>query len=200
LEGFFLEEKIMEEDQHWVSQILRGNKQAYGHLIHKYKDKVYAIVLRMVQQPQDAQDITQECFIKAYRYLHSYDSSRRFSSWLYRIAINHCLDVKSNKQKKEGQNVNIEDVHLPDPVTPEHVYLKRESASELRHLIDKLPEMYRMILLLRYIHDLTYQEISDLLDIPLHTVQVRLHRAKQKLRDYFHSKREGGEYHEVSRY
>jgi RNA polymerase sigma factor (sigma-70 family) len=190
----------MEEDQHWVSQILRGNKQAYGHLIHKYKDKVYAIVLRMVQQPQDAQDITQECFIKAYRYLHSYDSSRRFSSWLYRIAINHCLDVKSNKQKKEGQNVNIEDVHLPDPVTPEHVYLKRESASELRHLIDKLPEMYRMILLLRYIHDLTYQEISDLLDIPLHTVQVRLHRAKQKLRDYFHSKREGGEYHEVSRY
>jgi RNA polymerase sigma factor (sigma-70 family) len=191
---------MMEEDQHWVSQILQGNKQAYGHLIHKYKDKVYAIVFRMVQQPQDAQDITQECFIKAYRYLHSFDSSRKFSSWLYRIAINHCLDVKNTKQKKEGQNVNIEDVHLPATETPEHIYLKRESASELRHLIDKLPEMYRMILLLRYIHDLTYQEISDLLDIPLHTVQVRLHRAKQKLRDSFHSKREGGEYLEVSRY
>lgn len=189
----------MEEDQQWVYLALNGNTQAYAQLIAKYKNKVYAIVYRMVHQTQDAQDITQEFFIKAYQYLYSYDSSRKFSSWLYRIAINHCLKVKErNKHKQADPYAHQEDVSLPNPVHPETIYLKKESANELRHLIDQLPEMYKMILLLRYIHDLSYQEMSDLLDIRLNTVQVRLHRAKQKLRELYQQTEKGGAYREVS--
>ncbi|MGG3885638.1 RNA polymerase sigma factor [Brevibacillus panacihumi] len=191
----------MEEDQQWVSLALNGNTQAYAQLIAKYKNKVYAIVYRMVHQTQDAQDITQECFIKAYQYLYSYDSSRKFSSWLYRIAINHCLKVKErNKHKQADPYAHLEDVSLPNPVHPETIYLKKESANELRHLINQLPDMYKMILLLRYIHELSYQEMSDLLDIPLNTVQVRLHRAKQKLRELYQQAEKGGAYREVSRH
>jgi RNA polymerase sigma factor (sigma-70 family) len=191
----------MEEDQQWVSLALNGNKQAYAQLISKYKNKVYAIVYRMVHQTQDAQDITQECFIKAYQYLYSYDSSRNFSSWLYRSAINHCLKVKERSHQKQAELFpHLEDFSSPSPMHPEAIYLKKESASELRLHIDQLPEIYRMILLLRYIHDLSYQEISDTLDLPLHTVQVRLHRAKEKLRKLYQRTEKGGAYREVSRY
>lgn len=192
----------MEEDQQWVLLALDGNAQAYAQLIAKYKNKVYGIVYRMVNQTQDAQDITQECFIKAYQYLKSYDPSRKFSSWLYRIAINHCIKVKErNKHLKQGEAyVQLEDVSLPNPIHPESVYLRKESALEVRQLIEQLPEMYRMILLLRYINDLSYQEMSDVLEVPLNTVQVRLHRAKQKLRELYQHAEKGGAYREVSKH
>lgn len=173
----------MEEDQEWISQILQGDKQAYAPLINKYKNKVYDIVYRIVNQSQDAQDITQECFMKAYHYLDRYDPARKFSSWLYRIAVNHCLDVYSSKRKREDQQVNLEEVVLFDNACPETIYIKREAAAEIKHLVDLLPDSYRIIILLRYSNELSYQEISEILNVPLNTVQVRLHRAKQKLRE-----------------
>lgn len=187
----------MDEDKEWVSQVLQGNKQAYAHLINKYKDKVYAILFRMVHQPQDAQDLTQECFIKAYNYLRSYDPTRNFSSWLYRIAINHCIDAKRFKLKKHQNIVEIDENLLSDGKSPESIYLKKEFASELRFLIDRLPEMYRIVLLLRYVDDLSYQEMSEILEVPVSSIQVRLHRAKQKLRQYFDTTRKGGKLHEM---
>lgn len=180
----------MQDDQEWVSQVLRGDKQAYAHLIHKYKDRVYALLLRMVHQPQDAQDLTQECFIKAYRYLHSYDPHRKFSSWLYRIAVNLYLDAKPAKQRQQTQ-VEIDESLLTDRRSPETIYLRNENLQELRSRIDRLPEKYRIVVTLRYMDDLTYQEISDILDIPVTNVQVRLHRAKQKLRELFEPVKKG---------
>lgn len=181
----------MQEDQEWVNQVLQGDKQAYAHLIHKYKQRVYALLLRMVHHPQDAQDLTQECFLKAFRYLHTYDPQRKFSSWLYRIAINLYLDAKPANQKHVTM-VEIDETVLSNGMHPETIYLSNETSEELRNQIDRLPEMYRIVLTLRYLDDLTYQEISEILDAPTATVQVRLYRAKQKLRELFLTVKKGG--------
>ncbi|NGQ96803.1 sigma-70 family RNA polymerase sigma factor [Brevibacillus sp. SYP-B805] len=187
----------MDEDKEWVADVLRGNKQAYAHLINKYKNKIYAVLLRMVHHPQDAQDLTQECFIKAYHYLHSYDTSRSFSGWLYRIAVNLCIDTLRKQSRYPAVEGELDESAIADQQSPESVYLKKESASEVHGLIQELPETYRIVLLLRYMDDLTYQEISDILNLPLHTVQVRLHRAKQKLREHFLNVKKGGQLHEM---
>lgn len=187
----------MDDDKECVSQVLQGNKQAYGYLIDKYRDKVHAIMIRMLNQSQDAQDLTQECFIKAYNSLHSFDSERKFSSWLYRIAVNLCITNQQTKQRQPYLYGDLELVSLPDTPSPECMYLKKEFATELHFLIDRLPESYKIVLLLRYVDDLTYQEMSQVLDIPVNLVQVRLYRARQKLREYFSKTKEGGELHEV---
>jgi len=115
----------MHEDQEWVNQVLNGNKQAYAHLIHKYKDRIYAFLLRMVRHPQDAQDLTQECFIKAYRYLHSYDPQRSLPSWLYRIAVNLYVDAKPASQRQQNL-LEVDELMLMDDHSPETIYLKYE--------------------------------------------------------------------------
>ncbi|WNC16092.1 sigma-70 family RNA polymerase sigma factor [Brevibacillus brevis] len=182
----------MQEDQEWVSQVLGGDKQAYAHLIRKYKNRVYALFLRMVQRPQDAQDLTQECFLKAYRYLHSYDTQRGFAPWLYRIAINLYVDSKTAKQRQQDL-VAFDDETMPtDEANPETIYLMGENWEELQKQIDRLPQQYRLVLTLRYLEELTYQEISEILDISVATAQVRLHRAKQKLREYCQPVKKGG--------
>ncbi|MGC5327667.1 RNA polymerase sigma factor [Brevibacillus sp. SYSU BS000544] len=183
----------MSDDLMWVNQVLQGNKQAYAHLINKYKDKIYYLLVRMGEPPQDAQDVAQECFIKAYHYLHSYDQSRKFSSWLYRIAINHCLDLKRRKSKTVNLHIELEENTIAETKSPETIYLTNESKTELSVLVNSLPENYRLVLLLRYIDDLTYKEISEICKLSVNTVQVRLHRAKQMLREHFQTTKKGGE-------
>jgi len=183
----------MEEDQEWISRVLQGDTQAYTHIINKYKNKVYALLLRMVNRPEDAKDLTQECFIKAYNYLHSYSPTHAFSTWLCRIAINLCIDAQ-RKQKRLSENLQemAEEGGRVEERSPETIYLTRESERELHHLIDELPESYRMVLLLRYVHDLTCQEIGDMLNLPANTVQVRLYRARNKLRECYQATMERG--------
>ena len=88
----------MEEEQLWIQQVLAGDKQAYAHIINKYKNQLYGTILRMTKNPQDAQDLVQDAFIKVYRNLDKYDASGSFSSWLYRVAINHCMDEFRKKR------------------------------------------------------------------------------------------------------
>ncbi len=88
----------MEEEQLWIQQVLAGDKQAYAHIINKYKNQLYATILRMTKNPQDAQDLVQEAFIKVYQQLDKYDEKGSFSSWMYRVAINHCMDELRKKR------------------------------------------------------------------------------------------------------
>ena len=82
----------MDDEQRWIKQVLAGDKQAYAHIINKYKNQLYATILRMTKNPQDAQDLVQDAFIKVYQNLDKYKADGSFSSWLYRVAINHCMD------------------------------------------------------------------------------------------------------------
>ncbi|MFJ7936178.1 RNA polymerase sigma factor [Sporosarcina sp. NPDC096371] len=185
----------MQEDIHWIQEVLAGNKQAYAHLINKYKNPLYATILRMTKNPHDAQDLVQEAFIKVYEQLRKYDETGTFASWMYRVAINHCMD-EFRKKRYKMQQVEIEEGSIVSSDTPEIIFMKNEESRRLERLVATLPEDERIIILLRYVNELSYQEISELVDTPLATVRNKLYRAKKKMRATV--KREGGNFHEVS--
>ncbi|RST61551.1 RNA polymerase sigma factor [Siminovitchia terrae] len=188
------QEVTMQEEIQWVQEVLSGNKQAYSHIINKYKNQLYATILGMTRNPHDAQDLVQEALIKVYYQLGKYDNRGSFASWIYRVAINHCMDEFRKKRHievrmtEESMEKNLEH--------PEVIFLKKEKNKQLELLMDTLPEDERMIILLRYVNELSYEEISELVDVPVSTVRNKLHRAKKKMRNTI--KREGGYFNEVS--
>lgn len=187
----------MQEDIQWIREVLAGNKQAYAHLINKYKNPLYATILRMAKNPHDAQDLVQEALIKVYEQLGRYDETGSFAGWMYRVAINHCMD-EFRKKRYKMQQIEMEEGSIVSTDTPELIFFKNEESRRLERLIATLPEDERIIILLRYVNELSYQEISELAEIPLATVRNKLHRAKKKMRETV--KREGGMTHEVSNY
>lgn len=185
----------MEEEQQWIQQILAGNKQTYANIIDHYKNPLYATILRMTKNPHDAQDLLQEAFIKVYQQLEKYDKKGSFSSWLYRVAINHCMDTFRKKHVKTS-HIELNEEQVADPNHPEVVFLKKEESRQVERLIGTLPEDERLIILLRYVNEMSYDEISVLTEVPLSTVRNKIHRAKQKMRSTV--KREGGYFNELS--
>ena len=184
----------MEEELQWVQDVLAGNKQAYANIINKYKNQLYATILRMTKNPQDAQDLVQEAFIKVYSQLGKFDGNGSFSSWMYRVAINHCMD-EFRKKRYQMKQVEVDEEKVINPNHPEIIFLKKEKSRQLERLIATLTEDERMIILLRYVNELSYDEISELVETPLSQVRNKLHRAKKKMRDTV--KREGGYFHEM---
>lgn len=185
----------MQEENQWIQEVLDGDKQAYAHIINKYKSPLYGTILRMTRNPHDAQDLVQESFIKVYEQLEKYKGTGSFSSWLYRVAINHCMDEFRKKRHPIKQS-EIDEETVVNDNHPEVIFLKKEKGRQLERLIETLPEDERLIILLRYMNELSYDEISELMDIPLSTVRNKLHRAKRKMRNTV--KREGGNFHDVS--
>jgi RNA polymerase sigma factor (sigma-70 family) len=185
----------MQEETLWIQEVLAGNKYSYTHIINKYKNQLYATILRMTKNPQDAQDFVQEAFIKVYHQLGKYDGKGSFSSWVYRVAINHCLD-EFRKKSYHIQKVELSEEKYENPSHPEVIFLKKERSRQLERIVATLPEDERMIILLRYVNELSYDEISELLDIPVTTVRNKLHRAKIKMRKNVNQ--EGGYFHEMS--
>jgi len=162
-----------------VGAVLQGNKEAYGELVNRYKQKVYGLLRGMGADRLDAQDVTQETFLKAYRGLGGHDRSRSFAAWLYTIAANTLRD-KWKRSRPDGW--------AADPARPqteksaEDYVLMAERRSELRERLMQLPDNYRLVLLLRYTNDLTYEEISQVMNVPVKKVQNDLHRAKRRMR------------------
>lgn len=187
----------MEEEKKWIEEVRAGNMQAFTKIIDKYKNQLFATVLRMTKNPEDAQDLVQEAFIKVYEQLNKYDFKGSFSSWLYRVTINHCLDeLRKKRYQVEHITFNEKGIESSEENEPEIVFLKKEKSRQLEKLIASLPEDERMIILLRYANERSYEEISELLHIPLSTVRNKLHRAKKKLRKIVQAEK-GGYFNEV---
>jgi RNA polymerase sigma factor (sigma-70 family) len=171
----------MQDDNELVRLVLGGNQQAYARLVDKYKGKIFAYLYRMIGQKQDAQDLAQEVFTKAYFQLGKFQQERNFSAWLYRVAANHCLDEL--RRRKRTVKTTGEEVELIEMETPEEAFLQKEQKQVLLRRIMDLEEEYRSVFVLRYIDQLSYKEISEALALPMTTVQMRIHRAKKKLRE-----------------
>ncbi|WP_223702186.1 RNA polymerase sigma factor [Sutcliffiella deserti] len=182
-----------QDDIYFLEQVLAGNKQAFAFIINRYKNRLYAVVLRMVKNPEDAKDLVQECFIKVYQQLGKYDRKGSFSSWLYRVSVNHCMDTF---RKKKLETVEFLDEKESGSLTPEIVYLQKEKYKHLEKLLAILSKEDRLVVLLKYTNDLSYEEIGEMLDIPVQTVANKIHRAKKKMRENMERK-EGGYFHEM---
>ena len=173
-----------------IEQVLKGNQNAYSDIVDLYQHKLYQICYRMLGNKQEAEDIAQEAFIRAYINLHTFDQKRKFSTWIYRIATNLCID-RIRKKKPDyyldaevagTEGLDMYSQIAIDEALPEEQLEKMELQDRIQYEISRLPEKYRSVIVLKYIEELSLQEISEILDMPLGTVKTRIHRGREALR------------------
>lgn len=184
-----------DRDYRLVDQALAGDQKAYSELMALYEDTVYHAILKRVGDPVTAEDLTIETFGKAFRNLHRFSHDFAFITWLYRIAINHCIDFQ-RKQKNDPCLRDKGSAPLPQPDVadekpdPEETYIRDQRLRLMRDTVDKLKPRYRRLIELRYFDELSYEEIADTLNLPLGTVKAQLYRAKDLLYQILSGSRE----------
>ncbi|CAG5078135.1 RNA polymerase sigma factor; sigW [Thermobacillus xylanilyticus] len=169
---------------------LKGDQQAFAEIVGLYQDKLYHMAFRMLGSRQEAEDVVQEAFLRVYRNLDRYDEGMKFSTWIYRIATNLCIDrLRKRKatysldaESTEHEGLDGYAVIPSDDRTPESEMLLSETQRIVRQAIDTLPAKYKSVMVLRYLHDLSLQEIGEVLDMPVTTVKTRVHRGREYLR------------------
>lgn len=183
----------MFSDQELVKMTLKGKKDSFEDLVNRYSHKVYSLALRMLRAPLDAEDVTQEAFLRAYRSLDTYNSDYPFINWLLKIASNLCIDRVRKDQNVSFTDTDDELTLLPQSTykDPESATLGKENLTELLGALYSLPAKYQLIILLRYLEGLKYEEIATILEEPVGTVKTRLHRARKLLKDRYYNKEEG---------
>jgi RNA polymerase sigma-70 factor (ECF subfamily) len=167
-----------------------GDQKAYAELMSRYKDSIYYMLLKMVNNRDDAEDLTIEAFGKAFRNIRQYTPDYAFSTWLFKIATNNCIDFIRKKRKlmlsidrgfenEDGQDVAFE--IKSDGPGPDDSLMKKQKVMMMRDVVDKLKPRYRRLVELRYYNELSYEEISEELKLPLGTVKAQLFRAREFL-------------------
>ncbi len=190
-------------DEVLVAQVLKGEKTAFGDLIRRYEKQVYSFAYNLTNNKDDAQDFAQEAFIKIYKNLHKYDKSKPFFPWMYKVATNVCYS-KLKQIKPKVSEVSLEKVIefsplIPDRATsPEEYSQTREIQRLVNQAIAELPEKYRVPLVLKYLEDMSYKEISENMEIPVSTIETRLYRGRALLQKRLAVVLERGERNEVS--
>lgn len=156
----------------------------YARFVQEHWQDVYTLVLRLVGNKEDASDITQEALLQTYRTWSSVDpnSSGGYLKWCYRIARNLSIDFLRKKKPRGAEDEELERSVDQEALRPEEVYEHRVQAAQLREALMELPVMYREVLLLRYQSEMSYERIAEILDVPVTTVETRIHRAKRMLR------------------
>lgn len=178
------------EDYELVCRAVDGDQRAYARLMDRYKDSIYYMVLKMVHNRDDADDLTVEAFGKAFSNIHKYSPEFAFSTWLFKIAINNCIDFIRKKRletlsidddtKEENTNSFSESIRATT-LDPEERYIKQQRAKLMRDVTEKINPKYRQLIELRFFKEYSYDEIATELDLPLGTVKAQLFRAKELL-------------------
>ena len=178
-----------EQEAAIVRKVLGGDANAFETRVLEYEKNVYNIALRMTGNSEDAADMTQEAFIKAYNSLQSFRGDSKFSVWLYRIVSNVCLDFLRSKNRRPTVSLSVEDDDGEDTQldvadesqSPELLLDRKLTRDSVRRGLDSLPPDYRQILLLREIQGLSYDEIAQALSLEVGTVKSRIFRARKRL-------------------
>ncbi|MCH8332126.1 MAG: sigma-70 family RNA polymerase sigma factor [Bacteroidetes bacterium] len=178
------------EDYQLVQAALRDDQQSYAELMSRYKDSIFFMILKMVHNRDDADDLTIEAFGKAFANLEKYSPDFAFSTWLFKIAMNNCIDF-IRKKKLETMSIDEPvstdkgdefsfDLKAPS-LDPEETYIKEQRKLLMHTVLDKINPKYKHLIQLRYFEELSYEEIADKLELPLGTVKAQLFRAKELL-------------------
>jgi len=174
-----------------------GDQKAYAELMQRYKDSIYFMALKMVNNKDDAMDLTVETFAKAFENIEKYKPDFAFSTWLFRIATNNCLDFIRKKrlnvvslqtltdEDKEEKQLQI----ASDTLDPEQTSIKKQESEKLKSIVEQLPQRYRTLIILRYYDEQSYEEIAQQLDLPLGTVKAQLFRARDLMANIMNRKK-----------
>ncbi len=183
--------ELSEKAQHDLRLVIlarKGDEKAFADLMNRYKDSIYYMLLKMVNNTSDADDLTIEAFGKAFKNIHLYTPNYAFSTWLFRIATNNCIDFIRRKKSAPttfDQHQNEHDSpasnlqsNTPDP---EEVLIKQQKITHLKYVVSQLKPQYRKLIELRFFKEYSYEEIANELNIPLGTVKAQIFRAKELL-------------------
>jgi len=175
------EKRKAEPDNDLVRRVLAGKVEAYGELVARHQARVFYLGLKFLRRNEDAEDFAQEVFIRAYEKLSSFQGSVPFAAWLYRIAYNLAVN-RYHLKKRQLQAVNTVDI-LPDSsFSPEHHLLSEELAEWVRKSLQKIPEIYHVLIRMHFFEGLSYPEISKALEMPVNTIKSYIFRAKELIR------------------
>lgn len=173
-------------DFHLVSKAIDGDQKAFAEIMHRYKDSIYFMALKMVNNKDDAMDLTVETFAKAFENIEKYKPEYAFSTWLFRIATNNSIDFIRKKRLKvvsfdtlteeEGEDKFLQ--IRADGLNPEETSIRKQESEKLKNMVEQLPLRYRKLIVLRYYEELSYEEIAKQVDIPIGTVKAQLFRAR----------------------
>jgi len=171
-------------DEELAKKVQNGDKTSFNQLVSRYSEKIFRYAKRFLFNPQDAEDATQDVFFKIYQNIQSFNTKKRFSPWIYRVAHNTFINIIRKNKREKIQFIDLDTV-LPHFVSKD--YLEKEISDKfdikaLEKNIKKISPKYREIIILYFYEEKSYQEISDILSIPTSTVGVRLKRAKEKLK------------------
>lgn len=187
-QGLKLSDKAL-QDYDLVQKALKGDEKAFARLLSRYKDSIYFMLLKMLNNRSDAEDLTIEAFGKAFKNLHQYSPTYAFSTWLFKIASNNCIDFL---RKRKGNTVPLENGDEPTEMSeaskirskdlnPEEKLIRKQKAILLQKVVRRLKPHYQTLVEMRYFRELSYEEIATELDLPLGTVKAQLFRARQML-------------------
>ena len=185
------------DDRSLVARARNGEHAAFEELFRRHQRRVYVVARNILRNDEDAFDIVQEAFIKAYRSLPRFKGESSFYTWLYRITTNLCIDHGRRAKKRkarsfEDERTNIEAGGDPEAraaaglhvvVGPDEAVARKEIRTAFREALDELPEIHRTVIVLRELQGMSYAEMAEALDVPKGTIMSRLHHARRKLRD-----------------
>jgi len=172
-----------------VARAKAGEEKAYAALLNRYRDSIYFMLLKMVNNASDAEDLTIESFGKAFKSLDSYTPTFAFSTWLFKIATNNCIDFLRKKQQTpqviaqnhDDESDTYESTIQSDTPDPEEIMINKQNIAGLHDVLNQLKPRYKKLIELRYFKEYSYEEISSKLNIPIGTVKAQLFRAKNLL-------------------
>ncbi len=183
-------EQERDEDRALIEAVLAGDASAYRGLVERYEQRIYAVVYGMVRNQEDARDLAQDAFIKAYNNLQRFRLESSFYTWLYRIAMNVCIDFHRRRKLRRteefdegiaarGSDGSVDQIHRK--LDPGKDLERKQLREKIMVALDELPEEQKQIVVLREIDGMSYKEIAEVLDIPEGTVMSRLFYARKKL-------------------
>jgi RNA polymerase sigma-70 factor (ECF subfamily) len=165
------------DDETLVRRCLDGDTEAFGELVSRYERPLFNVALRMLRDREEARDATQNAFVKAWQHLDQFDRSRRFFSWLYRIAVNEALNRATRRKPAEP----IDERLVDRGTSPDESVERGERAILIERAVNRLSDAYREVIVLRHWLDLSYDEIAEALHVPAKTVKSRLFSARVRL-------------------
>lgn len=177
------QDSVENQELVWLERARTGDRAAFAQLVAAYQGPVYNLAYRMLGNSVEAEDAVQETFLRMYTKLHTYQPDRKLASWVLSIASHYCID---RLRRRRGEWLSLDDEAVATVIPsrqqgPEEVTVRQEARDEVQQLVDRLPAPYRVPLILRYWHDLSYVEIAEVMGLTVQAVKSRLHRARLQM-------------------
>ena len=175
---------MIHNEEKLLQRIRSGDDKAFARLMEQYADQVYALVVRIIQQREDAEELTQDVFIKAYEQMESFSGRSSFATWLYRIALNECLTFMNRKHANNQLSIDEADTEVLNQLEGDTYFDGDEGQKTLLRAVQQLPEKQQIIFNLKYFKDMKYEEISEILGTSIGALKASYHHAVKKIEQF----------------